>query len=93
MNFKAAGTLIRALRKARHWTQRELALRVGISYTYLSKLETGTIEYAPKAAVLAALIQQLECSPHDRDRLQQYYNREPPVAWCPSTILLPDYVG
>lgn len=93
MDFKAAGQLLRQARKAKHWTQRELALRTGIDYTYVSKIEHGTVEYAPKPDILAALNQQLELSANNYCRLKQYYNREAQVEWCPSTVLLPDYAG
>lgn len=35
------GSRIRALRKARGWTLRELAKRLDISYVYLSEMERG----------------------------------------------------
>ena len=35
------GDRLRELRKARELTQKDLALKVGIDFTYLSKIETG----------------------------------------------------
>jgi HTH-type transcriptional regulator, competence development regulator len=39
------GQKIRALRKAKHLGQRELAERVGVSFTYISKIENGRLDF------------------------------------------------
>lgn len=52
------GAHLRALRQARGMSQRELAERVGIDHTYLSKLETGAREldgYGPSPTLLVGL--------------------------------------
>jgi len=38
------GELLRNLRKQRKVTQRQLAERVGIDFTYISKIESGTMD-------------------------------------------------
>ncbi|UVI29046.1 helix-turn-helix domain-containing protein [Paenibacillus spongiae] len=38
------GELLRDLRKQRKVTQRQLAERVGIDFTYISKIESGTMD-------------------------------------------------
>ncbi|NJO39035.1 MAG: helix-turn-helix transcriptional regulator, partial [Rhizobiales bacterium] len=38
---KALGARIKALRKVRHWTQKELAQRLGIRFEQLNKYESG----------------------------------------------------
>ena len=56
------GSLLRELRLARGLTQRDLAEKVGIDPTYLSKLETGAEVlrgYAASFALLVRLARQL----------------------------------
>lgn len=93
MDFQAAGQIIRTARLSQGWTQRELALRAGIDFSYVSKIETARVEYAPKADVLDVLVQQLVLSATDQSKLRRYYGQEPQSEWCPSTVLLPDYAG
>jgi transcriptional regulator with XRE-family HTH domain len=38
---KLVGTRLRALRKQRHWTQKELAAKVDVSFSVLNKYEGG----------------------------------------------------
>jgi transcriptional regulator with XRE-family HTH domain len=40
------GTHLRAIRKARKLSQRALAEMVGVNFTYLSKIETGNLDFA-----------------------------------------------
>lgn len=37
----AVGLLVRELREARGWSLRQLALRAGVTHTWIGKLETG----------------------------------------------------
>ncbi|MBD2077210.1 helix-turn-helix transcriptional regulator [Phormidium sp. FACHB-592] len=84
-----AGSLIRTARKLKHLSQRALAKQTGIDFTYVSKIEKGKLEYAPKAAVLAKLAACLEL---DLCELKRLYG-QPLTEWLPSTVFLPDYVG
>lgn len=60
--MKMPGTRIRALRKAKGWSQAKLAQLVGISQASLSELETGE-SHAPSGNALLALAKHLETDP------------------------------
>ncbi len=49
----SAGERIKAVRKARGWSQRELARRIGVSAMAVSKWENGTVE--PDTSRLCAI--------------------------------------
>lgn len=55
--YVGAGTRIAAYRKLRHLTQRGLATRAAISYSYLTKIESGALPATP--AVVAACARAL----------------------------------
>lgn len=59
------GKRLRALRRARNLTQRDLADRVGVSFTYLSKLENERMERPPSEDLLRRLAAELETDPDD----------------------------
>lgn len=84
-----AGLLIRAARKRKKLSQRELARKTGIDFTYVSKIEQGKLDYAPKAAVLAKLA---ACLDLDLNELKRLYG-QPTTEWVPSATVLPDYAG
>jgi len=54
------GQKIRNLRKNKGLTLRELAKRVGINFTYLSKIETGKSGYTPSVKTISNLAKSLE---------------------------------
>lgn len=54
------GARIKELRKARGFTQRQLAEAVGIDFTYLSKIENNTIPYSPSTKTLKNLARELQ---------------------------------
>jgi HTH-type transcriptional regulator, competence development regulator len=54
------GDCIRQARRAKEYSQRELAALVKVDYTYLSKLENDRVAYPPKDDVIQALAQHLE---------------------------------
>ncbi|ACK69904.1 transcriptional regulator, XRE family [Gloeothece citriformis PCC 7424] len=54
------GQIIRQARKDKGLSQRELAERLGLDFTYLSKLENNRADYAPKEEVIRVLAQNLE---------------------------------
>jgi PAS domain S-box-containing protein len=58
------GQRLRELRKARGMTQRELADKVGINFTYLSKLETGVMP-RPGEKIILALAKVLDADPDE----------------------------
>lgn len=93
MNFMAAGQLIRHARQAKSWSQRTLAAKAGIDFTYVSKIESEKLMHAPKSAVLDALAQQLTLDTNVYAKLKQHYGQAQRTDWCPSTVLLPDYAG
>ncbi len=57
---QSVGARIKELRKARGFTQRRLAEAVGIDFTYLSKIESGTIPYPPSTKTLKKLARELQ---------------------------------
>lgn len=58
------GARLRELRKAKGISQRDLAERVGVDFTYLSKLENERLP-APSAEVIAALAGALDTDADD----------------------------
>jgi transcriptional regulator with XRE-family HTH domain len=65
------GTRIRELRKARGWTQFEMAERTGIDRSYLAELETGKIEICLRNLELVAQTFGLELHQLVRFRVQE----------------------
>jgi transcriptional regulator with XRE-family HTH domain len=53
------GEKLRAFRRAKGLTLRSLADAVGLSFTYLSKVENGRVPYTPAADKIRALAQVL----------------------------------
>lgn len=62
------GQRIRQLRQARGLTQRDLAKKAGISYAYVSKLETGSMS-PPRHRVIQSLARVLGASDKETDEL------------------------
>jgi PAS domain S-box-containing protein len=62
------GQRLRELRKARSMTQRELAEKTGISFAYVSKLETGVMP-PPRENIIMALVKVLGVNDADTDEL------------------------
>ena len=62
------GQQLRELRKARGMTQRELAQKIAISYSYVSKLETGVMP-PPRQKIILALAEVLGATNADTDEL------------------------
>ncbi len=62
------GQQLRELRKAKGMTQRELAQKAGISFTYVSKLETGIMS-PPREKVILSLAKALGSNDADTDEL------------------------
>ncbi|MDJ0724726.1 MAG: helix-turn-helix domain-containing protein [Prochloraceae cyanobacterium] len=54
------GQVIRQARKEKGFSQRELAKRIGLDFTYLSKLENSRADYPPKEDVIRSLARNLE---------------------------------
>ena len=59
------GQTIRALRQRRQLTQRELAKRVGVNFTYLSKIENDKVERPPSVKLTRDLAWELEADPRE----------------------------
>lgn len=62
------GQQVRELRQAKGLTQRELAKKAGISYAYVSKLETGTMS-PPRHKTIQALAKILGATEKETDEL------------------------
>lgn len=62
------GQRVRELRTGKNLTQRELADRIGINFTYLSKIENDKLEQdqSPKEETIKKLAEMLGC---DQDEL------------------------
>jgi HTH-type transcriptional regulator, competence development regulator len=58
------GERLRQLRRDRQMNQRTLAARVGIDFTYLSKLENGRLD-PPSAETIVKLAQALGANPDE----------------------------
>lgn len=83
------GKLIRQARKDKGLSQRELAEKLGLDFTYLSKLENNRADYPPKEEVIRTLAAHLELDAEeliflagripqdDEDLLKQHYKNMP----------------
>lgn len=61
----AAGALLRGLRRSRHLSQLDLAMRAGVSQRHLSFIETGRAR--PSCAMLLALLEALDATLDERN--------------------------
>ena len=70
------GQRIRELRQAKKWTLRELAPKVGVGFTYLSKVENEKLDFGdyPSEALVHRLAEALDA---DEDELVILANRVP----------------
>src|SRR5690349_15490829 len=62
MNF---GERIRDLRKAHALTQRTLAEKLGVDFTYLSKIENGRLDQPPSEALIRRMAEVLGADPEE----------------------------
>ena len=53
------GEVIRAARKEKGYSQRELAKQIGLDFTYLSKLENNRADYPPRENAIRIIAQKL----------------------------------
>lgn len=71
------GQRIRELRQAKGWTLRELAPKVGVGYTYISKVENEKLDFAdyPSEALVHRLADALDADEEEllilADRIPQ----------------------
>lgn len=70
------GQRIKELRKERKLTQRQLAVKVGVDFTYLSKMENDHLEHTPSIKTIASLAEALET---DELELMELANKVPAV--------------
>jgi transcriptional regulator with XRE-family HTH domain len=71
------GERLRELRKARHLGQKELAARVGLNHTYLSKIETESLDFGcfPSEETICKLAEALHAA---QDELLLMADKIPP---------------
>jgi transcriptional regulator with XRE-family HTH domain len=71
------GERVRDLRKAKNFSQRELADIIGVNFTYLSKIENGKLDFAsfPSEDTIRKLAEALEA---DVDELLLMAKKIPP---------------
>ena len=70
------GEKIRELRKLNKITQRELAEKVGVSFTYISKIENERLEHTPSIKTIRSLAEALNA---DELELMEYANKIPSI--------------
>jgi HTH-type transcriptional regulator, competence development regulator len=70
------GEYIKELRRQRHLTQRQLAEKIGVDFSYLSKIENNRLEHTPSIKTLQDLARILEI---DELELMELANKVPPV--------------
>ncbi len=83
------GSLIRQARKEKGYSQRQLAEKLGVDFTYLSKLENENAKYAPKEELIRKLAKHLALEDdklvflagripsRDEDLMKQHYEDMP----------------
>lgn len=83
MNF---GETIKRLRKELRFTQRELAEKLNVNYTYISKIENNKLEAPPSQELIRKMAEILDTDPNslldlagklDLKRLQQIASETP----------------
>ena len=62
-NAESLGETIRGLRKSQRLTQAQLAEEIGVDESYISKIETGRLNYTPSQETLRLLAQVLKTDP------------------------------
>ena len=86
-SFSTFGPRVRTLRKAAKMTQRELAVKVGVDVTYISKMENDRLEHPPSLRTLRDLAAALGA---DELELMNLTDRVPeflvPVAQNPVAV-------
>ncbi|SRR5579883_340740 len=70
------GEYIKELRHQRRLTQRQLAEKAGVDFSYLSKIENNRLEHTPSIKTLQDLARVLEV---DELELMELANKVPPV--------------
>ena len=75
-SFSTFGPRIHALRKAAKMTQRELAEKVGVDVTYISKMENDRLEHPPSLRTIRDLATALGA---DELELMNLTDRVPPI--------------
>jgi transcriptional regulator with XRE-family HTH domain len=70
------GEYIKELRHQRRFTQRQLAEKAGVDFSYLSKIENNRLEHTPSIKTLQDLARVLEV---DELELMELANKVPPV--------------
>ena len=70
------GKKIRALRKASRLTQRQLAEKVGVDFTYISKIENDRLDHTPSIKTIRKLAEALDA---DELELMERANKIPAV--------------
>jgi transcriptional regulator with XRE-family HTH domain len=70
------GPFIKELRRQRHLTQRQLAEKIGVDFSYLSKIENDRLEHTPSLKTLQDLAKALEV---DELELMELADKVPPV--------------
>ena len=70
------GQRIRELRRQHRFTQRQLAEKVGVDFTYLSKIENDRLEHTPSIKTLQDLAKALEV---DELELMELADKVPPM--------------
>ena len=83
------GELIKQARKDKGYSQKELAKKLGVDFTYLSKLENDRGDYAPKEQVIRGLARHLDLEEEeliflagripqeDEELIKQHYKNMP----------------
>lgn len=69
------GERIRQLRRERGLTQRQLAVKVGVDFTYLSKIENNRLSYTPSLRTIRELA---ACLQADELELLELAKKVPP---------------
>jgi len=70
------GQTVRALRKERGLSQRQLAELIGIDFTYISKIENDHLDHSPSVRTLVRLAEALQV---DELELMNLANKIPPA--------------
>lgn len=59
------GTTLKKLRKQKRITQRDLAERIGVDFTYISKIENGQLKNTPAIQTIEKIADVLEADPNE----------------------------
>lgn len=90
--LKTFGHIIKEARKIKRITQRDLANKIGVDFTYISKIETGALE-PPSETVINKIAQILDIDANELFWQQKRFHQNSRIQLLKKKLLLIYYLG